>query len=66
MSCRHKREAASAVSFHVPAFSGGGVAIMSLSVTTIQVLWTELSVEKLPAEALDFVPGEFGLQLPMC
>lgn len=29
-------------------------------------LWTELSADKLPAEAVDFVPGEFGLQLPVC
>lgn len=29
-------------------------------------LWTELSAEELPAEAVDFVPGQFGLQLPVC
>lgn len=30
------------------------------------VLWTELSVQELPAEVVDFVPGEFGLKLSMC
>lgn len=30
------------------------------------VLWTELSVQEVPAEAVDFVPGEFGLKLSMC
>lgn len=29
-------------------------------------LQTELSAETLPAEVVDFVPGEFGLQLPVC
>ena len=38
-----------------------------MSVLSAAALWTALSVEGgLPAEALDFVPGEFGLQLSMC